>query len=106
MEILRFVVAALLMVSGFLVFGISTLGIFRLKYILNRVDTSAKGDTLGALLILSGACLITGIGPSLLKLAALLVFIWITSPLSVFMVCRSEIVTNPPPEEEVEIREL
>jgi len=105
MEIIRFSVAALLFGFGLFIFGVATLGLYRLGYVLNRVHASAKCDTLGSLLILLSLCVILGIGFTTLKLILLIVFIWLTNPVAVHMVGRAEVLTNPFLREEMEVVE-
>ena len=106
MEILRFVLATVFLASGILVFGVATLGLYRLKYVLNRIHASSKCDTLGGMLMLIGICIITGFTFTTLKIIALVVFVWLTNPLAIFMIGRAEILTNPNLEEEVSILDV
>ena len=103
MEILRFVLAALFLTSGIIVFGVATLGLYRLKYVLNRIHASSKCDTLGGMLMLIGICIIAGFTFTTLKIIALVVFIWLTNPLAIFMIGRAEVLTNPNLKDEVSI---
>jgi multicomponent Na+:H+ antiporter subunit G len=103
LEIFRFTVAALLMTGGIFILAVATLGLFRLKYVLNRVHATAKCDTMGAMLILLGVCVILGFSFATLKIIALIVFLWLTNPVAFFMVGRAEVLTNPRLHEEVDI---
>ena len=57
---IRFIIAAIFIVAGIFVFAAAAFGVFKFKYVLNRMHVAAKCDSLGALLILVG-CMI---GPS------------------------------------------
>ena len=105
MEIIRFLVAALFILSGLFILGVATLGLYRLKYVLNRIHASAKCDTLGSLLLLVGICILMGAGFMTLKLVLLIVFIWLTNPAAVHMIGRAEVLTNSSLEDEVEVVE-
>ena len=105
MEIIRFLLAALLISSGLFVLGVATLGLYRLKYVLNRIHASAKCDTLGSLLVLAGICILMGFSFITLKLIVLIVFIWVTNPVAVHMIGRAEVLTNSRLEDEVEVVE-
>jgi len=105
MEIFRFTVAALLFTCGLFIFGVATLGLYRLGYVLNRIHASAKCDTLGSLLILLSVCVVMGFSLMTLKLALLIVFIWLTNPVAVHMIGRAEVLTNPYLGEEMEVIE-
>jgi len=106
MEILRFVLATVFLVSGIIVFGVATLGLYRLKYVLNRIHASSKCDTLGGMLMLIGICIIAGFSFTTLKIIALVVFVWLTNPLAIFMIGRAEVLTNPNLEDEVSILDI
>ena len=106
MEILRFVLATVFLASGIIVFGVATLGLYRLKYVLNRIHASSKCDTLGGMLMLIGICIIAGFSFTTLKIIALVVFVWLTNPLAIFMIGRAEVLTNPNLEDEVSILDI
>jgi multicomponent Na+:H+ antiporter subunit G len=74
-----------------------------LHYVLNRVHASAKCETLGTMLVLLGLCVIMGLSFATFKIVALIVFLWITNPVALFMVGRAEVQTNPRLHEEVDI---
>jgi len=103
MEILRICCAALFIFSGLFVLAVATLGLFRLHYVLNRVHASAKCETLGTMLLLIGLCIIMGLSFTTLKIVALIVFLWLSNPVALFMVGRAEVQTNPRLHEEVDI---
>ena len=103
MEIIRFSLAALFILSGLFILAVATLGLFRLNYVLNRVHASAKCETLGTMLVLLGLCVILGFSFSALKIIALIVFLWITNPVALFLVGRAEVQTNPRLHDEVDI---
>jgi len=105
MEIVRFILAALLLASGLFILGVATLGLYRLDYVLNRIHASAKCDTLGSMLILLGIGILTGISFTTLKLLVLIIFVWLTNPVAVHMIGRAEILTNPYLEDKLEVVE-
>ena len=106
MEIIRFVFAALFLLSGLFILGVATLGLFRLDSALNRLHAAAKCDTLGALMVLIGMSIIVGLSFTTLKFLILVVFIWLTNPVAVFMIGRAEVLTNPRIEDECEVTEV
>jgi len=105
-EIIRIIFAALFLFSGLFTLGIATLGLFRLNNVLNRLHAAAKCDTLGALLVLMGLAIIVGPSFTALKFFILIAFIWLTNPVSAFMIARAEVLTNPKIEEECDVREV
>ncbi len=58
------------------------IGIYRFKYSLTRMHASALGDTGGLFFTVLGLMVINGWQASSLKLAAIVVILWITSPVS------------------------
>lgn len=106
MEIIRFAIAALFLLSGLFVLGVATFGLFRLDNALNRLHAAAKCDTLGSLLVLVGLAIIVGPNFTTLKILILVVFFWLTNPVAVYMIGRAEVQTNPHVENECEVMEL
>ena len=106
MGITRTIFAGIFLFSGLFTLGIATLGLFRLSNVLNRLHAAAKCDTLGALLVLISLIIIAGLSFTALKFVILIVFIWLTNPLSAFMIARAEVLTNPNIEEECDVMEL
>ena len=106
MEIIRFAFAALFLISGLFVLAVATFGLFKLDGALNRLHAAAKCDTLGALLVLASMAILEGPSFTSLKLLILILFIWVTNPVSVFMIGRAEVLTNPDVEDECEVVEL
>ena len=47
MEWIRFMIGITLIIMGLLVFVIQLIGVYKFKYILNRMHAAAMGDTLG-----------------------------------------------------------
>ena len=63
MEVLawvRFILGAILIIVGLLIFAIEMVGVFRFKYVLNRMHSAAMGDTLGLTACLLGLILMNG----------------------------------------------
>ena len=56
----RFIIAAILIMTGILIMVIQTFGVFRLKYALNRMHAAAMGDSLGIMMIILGMMVIYG----------------------------------------------
>ena len=92
---LRIIIAALLMLAGLFVLGVATIGIFRFSTMLNRIHIAAKCDTLGALLVLSSLIVLSGLTIFSLKLLLVIIFLWLSNPVSSHLVARAEVKTNP-----------
>lgn len=92
---LQIICAAVLILAGLFVLGAATVGIFRFSTMLNRIHIAAKCDTLGALLVLSGLIVLSGFTVFSLKLALVIVFLWLSNPVASHLVARAEVKTNP-----------
>ena len=92
---LRIIIAALLMLAGLFVLGVATIGIFRFSTMLNRIHIAAKCDTLGALLVLLSLIILSGFTIFSLKLLLVIIFLWLSNPVSSHLVARAEVKSNP-----------
>ena len=63
-------------------------------FVLNRMHPAGIGDTMGLLLAILGVATATGLGWHLLKLLFIVVFMWITSPVSTHLLAETEIFTT------------
>ncbi|MEL7624910.1 MAG: monovalent cation/H(+) antiporter subunit G [Clostridiales bacterium] len=100
---IRTVLAALLMGAGLFVLAVATLGIFRFRYVLNRIHVAAKCDTLGAMLFLSGLAVLEGFSFAAFKLILIIIFLWFTNPVASHLVTRVEFQTAAELEHECEV---
>ncbi|MCI8798696.1 MAG: monovalent cation/H(+) antiporter subunit G [Lachnospiraceae bacterium] len=115
LEWLRFIIGGGLLLAGLATFIIELVGVFRFRYVLNRMHAAAIGDTLGIGFALSGLIVMSGLNFTSLKLFLVIVFLWFSSPVSSHLVARLEITTNEDeekhyqemnldtPEEELEV---
>ena len=99
------IIAVVFIVIGVIFAITSTVGVFRFKYVLNRMHSAAIGDTLAILFILIGLVLICGISFSSLKLLAIIVFFWLAGPVSSHLLAnlvRTVDSANAPEVEDVD----
>ncbi len=82
MNTVRIIIAILLIGLGVFFSIVSVFGVFRFKFVLNRMHAAAIGDTLALLLVLAGLIVISGLNMTSLKLAVIIAFFWIASPVS------------------------
>lgn len=97
MEILnwiRFLLGTGLLLIGMAIFLLQVFGVFKFKYVLNRMHAAAMGDTLGIGISLTGLILLCGWNFTSLKMAMIIVFLWLASPVSSHLISRLEVVTN------------
>lgn len=97
-EWIRFLAGAVLLLLGILIFLIQMVGVFRFKYVLNRMHAAAMGDTLGIGCCLLGLIVMKGISFTSLKLLLVIIFLWFSSPVSSHLIARLEVTTDEEPE--------
>ncbi|MBQ8206702.1 MAG: monovalent cation/H(+) antiporter subunit G [Bacilli bacterium] len=89
MEYVRFAFSALFIIIGLFITITGITGFYKLKFILNRMHAAALIDTLGLFFIVLGLIVAKGftfedgsLDVTSIKLACVVFFLWITSPVS------------------------
>ena len=103
LEWVRFICGAGLLLAGLGIFLLQIFGVYKFKYVLNRMHAAAMGDTLGIGVSLSGLIILSGLNFTSLKMALIIVFLWLASPVSSHLISRLEVVTNEHLEEHCEL---
>ena len=93
-EWVRFGFAAFFCAAGVVVILLSVFGVFRFRYVLNRMHVAALGDTLGISLALLGLVIARGFAADSWKLVLVIALFWIASPVSSHLIARLETTTN------------
>lgn len=93
-EWIRFIAGSLFLVMGLAIFVIEIIGVFRFRYVLNRMHAAAMGDTLGIGCCLLGLIIISGLNFTSLKFFLVIAILWLTSPVSSHLIARLEVTTN------------
>ena len=93
-EWVRFLLGAILLLCGLGIFLIEMIGVFRFKYVLNRMHAAAMGDTLGIGCCLLGLIVMKGFSFTSLKLLLVIIFLWFSSPVSSHLIARLEVATD------------
>ena len=104
-ETIRLGFAALLIVGGVIAGAISILGVFRFRFVMNRMHCAAILDTLAMALILGGLMVASSDMRYIPKLAAALLMLWIGSPAASHLVGRMEISTDETIPEHIQLEE-
>jgi len=94
LDYIRLAVGALLIIVGAGIFVIQLIGVFKLKDVLSRMHAAAMGDTIGIASTLLGVIVLTGLNFTSLKVALIIVFLWMASPVSSHLISRLEVTTN------------
>ena len=105
LEWIRFAAGVGLLLIGLGIFMLQIFGVFKFKYVLNRMHAAAMGDTLGIGVSLTGLILLSGFNVTSLKMALVIVFLWLASPVSSHLISRLEVVTNEHLAEHCELPE-
>ncbi|MBR2409883.1 MAG: monovalent cation/H(+) antiporter subunit G [Lachnospiraceae bacterium] len=105
MEWLRFAIIALLLAASLLTAMISVAGVFKFKFILNRMHAAAICDSFVLLLAMLGVVVAYGFSIATVKVLLIVVLVWIASPVSGHLIARLEVTTDKHLSEECEVRE-
>ena len=90
----QFILSALFILAGVIIIVLSVLGVYRFRFVLNRMHAAAMGDTLGILFIIVGLMIANGFNMVLIKFLCIVVFMWIASPVSSHLITKLEYITN------------
>lgn len=93
-EWIRFLATSVLMLAGLAVCCIGVYGIFKFDYAADRMHAGAMIDTMGIALCMGGVAISAPDWFSALKCVLVIVFWWISSPVTSHMLCRLEIITD------------
>lgn len=105
-EWLRFLAGALLLLVGLMIFAVEMVGVFRFRYVLNRMHAAAMGDTLGIGFSLLGLIVMSGFNFTSLKLFLVVLFLWFASPVSSHLIARLEVTTDEEKEKHYRVAKL
>ena len=94
MSWLRFIIGAILLVAGIVFYVIQFIGVFRFKYVMNRMHAAAIGDTLGSSLMMLGTVILNGWQLSTLKMVLIIAALWLTAPVSTHMLAKLEVLSK------------
>ena len=94
MEILEWIRFCLSMVFLIVIFLIEVFGVYRFRFVLNRMQIAATGDTLGLCLSLIGLMIANGLNGTTAKMLLVLMFFWLASPVCSHVLSRMEYSTD------------
>ena len=95
----QFLIGTGFLLVGLVMFILEVVGTFKFKYVLNRMHAAAMGDTLGIGISLTGLIILSGFHVTSVKLALVILFLWLASPVSSHLIARLEVTTNENLEE-------
>ena len=94
LEWIRFAAGVGLLLVGLGIFLLEIFGVYKFQYVLNRMHAAAMGDTLGLGASLLGLILLSGFNITSVKMALVLLFLWLASPVASHLITRLEVITN------------
>jgi len=101
MEWLRFAFSALFTIAGVLAFAVGTFGIYRFKFVMNRMHAAAILDTMGLFGIATGLAVARGFDAITFKFLLIFILLWFTSPISSHLLAKMEYFTDKNLKEEI-----
>ena len=90
----QFILSACFIGIGLIIIILSVLGVYRFRFVLNRMHAAAMADTLGILFIILGLMTANGFNMVLVKFLSIIAFMWIASPVSGHLITKLEYLTN------------
>lgn len=105
MDWILFFIAAVFLLCGICVAAISAFGLFKFKFALNRMHAAAMCDTLGILFVLLGLIFVTGLSFDSLKLALIIILLWVASPVSSHLLANLEVAISSRLKDHCEIKD-
>lgn len=93
-EWIRFFLVVVFILFGVAIFFMEIFGVYRFKFVLNRMQIAAAGDTLGIASCLVGIMIANGWNAATAKMALVIVFLWCASPVSSHVIARLEYTTD------------
>ncbi|MBO5303372.1 MAG: monovalent cation/H(+) antiporter subunit G [Lachnospiraceae bacterium] len=94
LEWIRFGLVVFFVLFGVTIFFLEIFGVYRFKFVLNRMQVAATGDTLGIGSCLVGLMIANGWNAASAKMAFVIVFLWLASPVSSHVIARLEYTTD------------
>lgn len=90
----RLVAGIVLLIIALGLFIVQVAGVFKMKYVLNRMHNAAIGDAIGLGTAFLGLILLNGLNFTTFKLLMVPCFLFFTSPVSSHLIAKMEIQTT------------
>lgn len=100
---IRTIIGLTIVTLGVLVVALAVIGTYRFQYVLNRMHAAALCDTMGLFLVLTGLIVLLGFSWQSAKIALIVVFMWMASPVMSHLIARAEVMTHAHLEDECEV---
>ncbi|MGM9857667.1 MAG: cation:proton antiporter [Bacilli bacterium] len=98
---LTFGFSAFFILLGLFLFIVGIIGIYKFKFVLNKMHSAALLDTMGLFCIVLGLAIANGFNATSIKLFFIVIFLWLTSPISSHFISKLEVLTDDQVKNEV-----
>ena len=102
MEWVKFGFSTLFIILGVIVFAIGTIGVYKFKFVLNRMHLASLLDTMGLFFIVLGCAIGRHFDAVSIKMLLVFGILWLTSPISSHFIAKLECLTDERLSEKVE----
>lgn len=99
---IRIILACVCFALAAFLFITEVLGLFRFRYVLDRMHAVALGDTMGIVFVVLGVIFLRGAVVPGLKLLLIPVFLFLTSPVLTHLLAEAEVMEHGCPNCEYE----
>ena len=91
---IQFLVGAAFLIAGLVFYVIQFIGVFRFKYVMNRMHAAGLGDTLGILSVVIAVAVLIGNANAIFKLVLIFVFMCLPGPVVTPLMAQAEVRTH------------
>ncbi|MBR6469936.1 MAG: monovalent cation/H(+) antiporter subunit G [Lachnospiraceae bacterium] len=103
MEWVRFIAAVICLAFAAVMEIIAIYGVYRFRFVMNRMHAAAIGDTLALLLGALGLVILKGLSWFSLKMVLVVILLWMTSSISSHVIMRMELCID---EESIDLERI
>lgn len=91
---IKTILAAVFFLAAVFLFFSGIFGLFKFKYVMNRMHAVALGDTFGIIFIVAGCILMRGFSMASLKMILIPVFMFLTGPVVTHLIGQVEVLCH------------
>ena len=89
---IRIVSAAVMFALSVFLFLSEIIGLYKFKYVMNRMHAAALGDTFGIIFTVIGCIILRGFSMASLKMILVVVFMFLTGPVVTHLIGQVEVM--------------
>ena len=91
---IQWILASVCFLLAAFLFITEVIGLFRFRYVLDRIHAAALGDTMGIALVVLGVIILRGAVLPGLKLLLIPIFLFLTSPVLTHLLAKAEVLEH------------